>query len=34
MSSPGEVRAAGPRREGLLNVAGLLLISELWVIKS
>ena len=34
MSSPGEVRAAGLRRVALLNVAGLLLISKLWVIKS
>lgn len=31
---PGEVRAAGLRRAGLLNGPGLLLISELWVINS
>lgn len=32
--NPGEVRAAGPRRAGLLNGPGLLLISKLWVINS
>lgn len=31
---PGEVRAEGPQRAGLLNGPGLLLISERWVINS